>query len=334
MNPTVLPDRPPDQPRRRPRRPPAHRAARPPHAGPHLAPARRAPRLPGLLQVRDLPTRGRLQGARGVLAADPAHPRGAAARRRGLLLRQPRPGRGPRRPRARRPGHHRHAAGRAGLSKWRPPAATAPRWCSTTGWAARAARRSPAAWWKSEGATLVPPFDDDAVIAGQGTLALELLEDVPDLDMIVTPCGGGGLLSGTAVAARGLRPGDPPLGRGARGGRRHAAAPWQRASRSPSPSPPPSPTPSRPPPRRAHPRPRPRSDRGHPHRQRPRAAARHGPPRLPHQDRRRARRRRRLRRPPPRQGPGHRRPQGRHRPLRAATSTSTASRQLVAGLEV
>ena len=55
-------------------------------------------------------------------------------------------------------------------------------------------------------AVLVPPFDDDAIIAGQGTLALELLEDVPDLDVIVTPCGGGGLLSGTAVAARGIRP--------------------------------------------------------------------------------------------------------------------------------
>jgi threonine dehydratase len=55
------------------------------------------------------------------------------------------------------------------------------------------------------GAVLVPPFDDDAVIAGQGTLTLELLEDVPDLDLIVTPCGGGGLLSGTAVAARGIR---------------------------------------------------------------------------------------------------------------------------------
>ncbi|HEY4592974.1 MAG TPA: threonine/serine dehydratase, partial [Thermoanaerobaculia bacterium] len=59
---------------------------------------------------------------------------------------------------------------------------------------------------EEQGAILVPPFDDDAVIAGQGTLALELLEDVPDLDLIVTPCGGGGLLSGTAVAARGIRP--------------------------------------------------------------------------------------------------------------------------------
>jgi threonine dehydratase len=59
---------------------------------------------------------------------------------------------------------------------------------------------------EEEGSILVPPFDDDAVIAGQGTLALELLEDVPDLEMVVTPCSGGGLLSGTAVAAKGVNP--------------------------------------------------------------------------------------------------------------------------------
>lgn len=59
---------------------------------------------------------------------------------------------------------------------------------------------------REKGAILVPPFDDDAVIAGQGTLALELLEEVPDLDAVVTPCGGGGLLSGVAVAAKGLAP--------------------------------------------------------------------------------------------------------------------------------
>jgi threo-3-hydroxy-L-aspartate ammonia-lyase len=57
------------------------------------------------------------------------------------------------------------------------------------------------------GAVLVPPFDDDAIIAGQGTLALELLEDVPDLDVIVTPCSGGGLLSGVSIVATALRPG-------------------------------------------------------------------------------------------------------------------------------
>ncbi len=58
-----------------------------------------------------------------------------------------------------------------------------------------------------EGRVLVPPFDDPAVIAGQGTAAVELLEEVPDLDAVVAPCGGGGLLSGVAVAATALRPG-------------------------------------------------------------------------------------------------------------------------------
>jgi threonine dehydratase len=57
------------------------------------------------------------------------------------------------------------------------------------------------------GATLIPPFDHVDVIAGQGTAALELLEDVPDLDAIITPVGGGGLLSGCCIAARGLKPG-------------------------------------------------------------------------------------------------------------------------------
>ena len=56
------------------------------------------------------------------------------------------------------------------------------------------------------GATLVPPFDDRDIIAGQGTTALELLEDEPSVDVIVTPVGGGGLLSGCAVAARGVKP--------------------------------------------------------------------------------------------------------------------------------
>ncbi|MCC7039620.1 MAG: pyridoxal-phosphate dependent enzyme [Burkholderiales bacterium] len=56
------------------------------------------------------------------------------------------------------------------------------------------------------GATLVHPYDDPAVIAGQGTAALELLEARPDLDVIVAPVGGGGLLSGTAIAAHGVKP--------------------------------------------------------------------------------------------------------------------------------
>jgi threonine dehydratase len=55
--------------------------------------------------------------------------------------------------------------------------------------------------YESTGANVVHPYNDERVIAGQGTAALELLEDVPDLDVIITPVGGGGLLSGTAVAA-------------------------------------------------------------------------------------------------------------------------------------
>src|SRR5580704_13786655 len=56
------------------------------------------------------------------------------------------------------------------------------------------------------GATLVPPFDDERIVAGAGTAALELLEDADPLDAIVVPVGGGGLMSGTAVAAHGLDP--------------------------------------------------------------------------------------------------------------------------------
>lgn len=60
---------------------------------------------------------------------------------------------------------------------------------------------------RQTGATLVPPFDHRWIIAGQGTVALELLEDVAELDCLVAPLGGGGLLSGCAVAAQSLRPG-------------------------------------------------------------------------------------------------------------------------------
>ena len=58
----------------------------------------------------------------------------------------------------------------------------------------------------SDGRTLVHPFDDELVIAGQGTVGLEILEDVPDVDAIVVPLGGGGLLSGIALAVKSQRP--------------------------------------------------------------------------------------------------------------------------------
>jgi threonine dehydratase len=59
---------------------------------------------------------------------------------------------------------------------------------------------------EERGLVLVHPYDDPRIIAGQGTIALEVLEDVPDLDMLVVPIGGGGLIAGNAIAARALKP--------------------------------------------------------------------------------------------------------------------------------
>jgi threonine dehydratase len=56
------------------------------------------------------------------------------------------------------------------------------------------------------GATVVHPYDNERVIAGQGTATLELLDSIPDLDVVIAPVGGGGLLSGTSIAAKGLKP--------------------------------------------------------------------------------------------------------------------------------
>lgn len=72
----------------------------------------------------------------------------------------------------------------------------------------QAARESTCARIVAEtGATMIHPFENEAVMAGQGTATIELLEDAPDLDFILCPVGGGGLLGGTAVAAKALRPG-------------------------------------------------------------------------------------------------------------------------------
>ena len=60
---------------------------------------------------------------------------------------------------------------------------------------------------KESGATLVPPFDHPMIMAGQGTAAMELLEEVGPLDALITPVGGGGLLSGCATIAKDMQPG-------------------------------------------------------------------------------------------------------------------------------
>ena len=59
---------------------------------------------------------------------------------------------------------------------------------------------------RERGLVFIPPYDDDRIIAGQGTLGLEIAEDVPDLAAVLVPIGGGGLSSGVAVAIRAMRP--------------------------------------------------------------------------------------------------------------------------------
>jgi threonine dehydratase len=75
-----------------------------------------------------------------------------------------------------------------------------------TGSSLAAARQAAQTLADERGLIFVHPYDDPAVIAGQGTIALELLADQPDLDLIVVPIGGGGLISGMAVAAKALAP--------------------------------------------------------------------------------------------------------------------------------
>ncbi|UFN49540.1 threonine ammonia-lyase [Roseomonas sp. OT10] len=65
---------------------------------------------------------------------------------------------------------------------------------------------------QAEGLVFVHPYDDPGVIAGQGTMALEILEDVPGIDALVIPVGGGGLVAGCAAVAAELRPGMPVYG--------------------------------------------------------------------------------------------------------------------------
>jgi threonine dehydratase len=59
---------------------------------------------------------------------------------------------------------------------------------------------------KATGAVLIPPFDDPDVIAGQGTIGLEIFESLPDVDTVIVPIGGGGLISGIATAIKNLKP--------------------------------------------------------------------------------------------------------------------------------
>lgn len=65
---------------------------------------------------------------------------------------------------------------------------------------------------REKGYLLIHPYDDDKVIAGQGTIAIEMLEDEPSLECIVVPIGGGGVIGGTAIAAKHIKPGIEIIG--------------------------------------------------------------------------------------------------------------------------
>jgi threo-3-hydroxy-L-aspartate ammonia-lyase len=97
-----------------------------------------------------------------------------------------------------------------------PRDAPAAKLSATEGYGARVVRYDPATESREAiaaainaetNATLIPPFDHPHVIAGQGTAARELIEDAGPLDLLLVPCGGGGLLSGSALSARRLAPG-------------------------------------------------------------------------------------------------------------------------------
>ena len=201
----------------------ADRRRRASHAGRHLADAERPHRRAGVLQVRKPSARRRLQVPRRLQRAVAALARRAAARRRspsrpaitrrrsrspGSLLDIPRvivmptdaPGGQAR-------GHAKDTAARS----------------SSTIASATIAKRSDAASRTSAASTLIPPYDHADVIAGQGTAAVELIEDAGPLDFLLVPCGGGGLLSGCALAARALAPA-LPRHRRRTGGRRRCDA--------------------------------------------------------------------------------------------------------------
>ena len=178
----------------------AHRTVRRPHACTPRRRARRVDRRDGVRQGRASPAHQARSSYRGAtnavqsLSASEARARG----RRALVGQSCRRARArPRTTRDRRVRRHAPDA----------PAKRA-RWSATAHGSRGATTRStPAARARHviarTGAIEIHPFDDERVIAGAGTAALELLDEVPDLDAIVTPIGGGGLASGTCIAAAG-----------------------------------------------------------------------------------------------------------------------------------
>ena len=155
----------------------------------------------GILQVREPAARRGVQDPRRGQSDPVAAGSGARARSGGVLLGESRAGDGDRGEARRGAGDHRHARGCAALEDGGDArAGRQDRHLQPLH--AKAARQLPSAILKDSGATLVPPFDHPMIMAGQGTAALELLDETGPLDALITPVGGGGLLSGCARSQR------------------------------------------------------------------------------------------------------------------------------------
>ena len=193
-----------------------------PHAGLHLAHLRRSGRRARFLQVRKLSARRRVQ--------DPGRVQLPPVR---FLKTSWRAAWSPS-----RPGNHGQAVAIAAESVGTPativmPAdAPASKVAATRGHGAQIVSYDRATQdreaiaqriAKETGATVVPPYDHPWTIAGQGTVALELLDEIPDLDALVIPIGGGGLISGSSIAAHAIRLRYPHLRCRAGARQRHAA---------------------------------------------------------------------------------------------------------------
>ena len=151
--------------------------------------------------MRESPARGGLQVPRGVQHADAFVAGAKAEGRRCLFFRQPCAGNRIGWSAASYSGADRNAAQRAAGEATRGYGAEIVFYDPGESREAIAARLA-----AERGLTVVPSFDHPHIVAGQGTAAKELIEEVGPLDFLIVPCGGGGLLSGSAIAARHLSP--------------------------------------------------------------------------------------------------------------------------------
>ena len=166
---------------------------------------------PVLLKAREPPANRLVQDPRRLQHDRDARRRRAPRGRRRRERRQPRPGGRVGRARSRYPGDDLHAAGRAD-GEGRGDTRSYGGATELTGESFEEAVAAAQAHVERTGATLVHAFEDERVIAGQGTIGLELAEQAPEAETVLVPVGGGGLAAGIALALKDRRPGARVLG--------------------------------------------------------------------------------------------------------------------------